>query len=91
VRNDATSLGGGIPTKTETHKQLQKQTKTQLQKRRTTHKRRTTMDNLRINLIRQGGYVRNARNQLKEATGILFNSPQRGEFFDGVVQDSKES
>jgi len=49
------------------------------------------MDNLHINLIRQGGYVRNARNQLKEDTGILFDSPRRGEFFDGMVQDSKKS
>lgn len=49
------------------------------------------MHNLHTNFIRQGGYVRNARNQLKEDTRVLFNSPRCGEFFDGMVQDSKKS
>ncbi len=48
------------------------------------------MDNLHINLIRQGGYVRNARNQLKEDTRVRFNWPRCGEFFDGMVQDGKK-
>jgi hypothetical protein len=43
-----------------------------------------------IDPFRGGGYVRNARNQLKEDTRILFNSPRCGEFFDGMVQDDKK-
>ena len=45
----------------------------------------------RTNFIRRGGYVINARNQLQENSRILFNSPRCGEFFDGLVQDNKES
>ena len=37
--------------------------------------------------FRLGGYVRYARNQLKTDSGILLNSPRRGEFIDGMVQD----
>ena len=37
--------------------------------------------------FRRGGYVRNARNQLKTDQGILYNSPRCGEFVNGMVQD----
>jgi len=40
------------------------------------------------NSFRGGGYVRNARNQLKTDQGILYNSPRCGEFVNGMVQDS---
>ena len=43
------------------------------------------------NYFRGGGYVRNARNQLKENTGILYSSPRCGEFFDCLVQHNKKS
>jgi hypothetical protein len=63
---------------------------TQNEKNKTKTNRRKTMANRILNLNREE-YVRNARNQLQEDKRILFYLPRCREFFDGLVQDNKES